>query len=390
MTAMADLINGPRGTDLPEMRRLGPAHALLTTASLVLAGCGALPGSGSMLSGLGGNQAGGVTGRGGSAGGGASGVGGWPPGMECGEFPIVIPEPLRSDVLFVVDASAAMNDDVAGEACSGGCGASSKWALAAAAVERLAATWDAVANLGLEIFPEPDSVCGTRRGVVVPVGPGHAAAIVAALGARTSANGGVVGGGNAPVRGAIDGAAATLATLTDQGPKNVLLVTAGAPNCLPGGSDTGVDDSAGAVQAVSDAAAAGIRTTVLGVATPGGTTDMTLDALAVAAGTARAGPPSYTPVGDVGELMTTRDTLLRINPPCVFSVPAPPTTDGTTSRSDIGVKLDGTLVPPDPNRLDGWDYVDASHTAIQLYGPSCQALAVPPHTVSIVFHCGLE
>ena len=81
--------------------------------------------------------------------------------------------------------------------------------------------------MGLEIFPDPGSVCGAGRGVAVPVGPAHATAITAAISARTSANGGVVTGGNAPIRSAVQGAMSYLMRLTDSGSKNILLATAG-------------------------------------------------------------------------------------------------------------------------------------------------------------------
>ena len=58
--------------------------------------------------------------------------------------------------------------------------------------------------------------------------------------------------------------------------------------------------------------------------------------MAIAGGRAGLGAPLYTPVGDVANL--TANTLLRINPPCTFSIPLPPTNDGTTSRADIRVR----------------------------------------------------
>jgi hypothetical protein len=357
----------------------------VAAASLILAGCGGTLSRGGDGTGRGG--ASGPGGRGGSAVGGAIGLGGAP--WQCGSTNNPIPAVLPPDLLFVLDASAAMNDDISGAACSGGCGASSKWAQAAAAIERLAADWDAVANMGLEIFPDSGSVCGAGRGVAVPVGPAHATAITAAISARTSANGGVLTDGNAPIRSAVEGAMSHLTRLTDPGSKNILLATAGAPNCLPG-SDAGADDSAGSVQAIRNAATAGIRTTVLGIVTPGGTADVTLNEMASAGGGMGPGWPPYTPVGNLAALMTTLETLLGLNPPCTFSLPPAPTNDGTTTRSNIGVSLDGTPIPQDPNHLNGWDYLDASQSSIQLYGPACQALAGPPHTLSIVFRCLLQ
>ena len=69
--------------------------------------------------------------------------------------------------------------------------------------------------------------------------------------ARTSPNGDVIAGGNAPIRGAENGATAYLAGLTDAGRKFILLATAGAPSCLPGEQRPRRGDAAGSVQAIT-------------------------------------------------------------------------------------------------------------------------------------------
>ena len=156
----------------------------------MLAGCGALPGGG-VLSGGGSGQTGGRGGGAAAGPGGRSAPGVSPPGMVCGEIGTVIPEITAVDVLIVIDASAAMNDDASGGVCSGGCGAGSKWAQAAAAIDHLVGDTNSTVNWGLEIFPDPGSACAAGGGVTVPVGPARAAAIAAAIKQRTGPNGGV-------------------------------------------------------------------------------------------------------------------------------------------------------------------------------------------------------
>ena len=141
------------------------------------------------------------------------------------------------------------------------------------------------------------------------------------------------------------------------------------------------------MQAITDARNAGFPTTVLGIATAGGMAEMTLDEMAVAGGRPRTGSPRYTPVANIAELTSGLHTLIGINPPCTFSVPPPPNSD--TSRSRIRVRVDGTDIPRDPTHLNGWDFVDATQTSVEVYGPACDALMTdPPHTVTIAFSCG--
>ena len=124
--------------------------------------------------------------------------------------------------------------------------------------------------------------------------------------------------------------------LTDQNPRFILLATDGLPNCAPGTSDTAADDSAGAVMAVADAAAMGIPTFVVGVATGGmGTADTTLSNMANAGGYPRAGSPTYYNVSSTAEFVAVLQTLVGMAASCTFTVPDPPNTD--TDRAHIGV-----------------------------------------------------
>jgi hypothetical protein len=289
-------------------------------------------------------------------------------------------------VLIVLDASSSMNDDSGDRSCSGGCGATSKWAQVVGAINRLVGDTQTTVNWGLAIFPAPGTACDLSGGVAVPVGTAHAAAIAAAIAARTSPNGGVIAGGNAPIRSAVNGAIGYLSGLTDTSLKSILLATAGAPSCIPGSGDTGADDSAGSVQAITSAATWGFRTMVLGSAMTGGMADRTLDQMAIAGGDTSAGSPHYTPASSIGQLTDSSRALLAIDPPCIFSVPPPPTSDGTVSRSNIGVIMDGYSIPPDS--MNGWTYLDATLTSFELHGSACEAfMSGTSHTVGIVFHC---
>ena len=73
---------------------------------------------------------------------------------------------------------------------------------------------------------------------------------------------------------------------------------------------------------------------------------------------------------------------------CTFSIPPPPTNDGTTSREDISVNSNTGPIPM--NAVDGWTYSDTTHTSITLNGASCAAVEAGTITnVTIVFNCHL-
>jgi hypothetical protein len=79
-------------------------------------------------------------------------------------------------------------------------------------------------------------------------------------------------------------------------------------------------------------------------------------------------------------------TLVGMASTCNFSIPTPPTNDGTTSREDISVTGDNGTIPQDAN--NGWTYTDTTHTSITLHGSSCDAvMAGTIMTVTIIFNC---
>jgi hypothetical protein len=59
-----------------------------------------------------------------------------------------------------------------------------------------------------------------------------------------------------------------------------------------------------------------------------------------------------------------------------------------TSANFIDVFGDGVKIPPDPTHANGWDYTDASHTAIEVYGPTCDAITSGTiKNVTVTFRC---
>jgi hypothetical protein len=184
----------------------------------------------------------------------------------------------------------------------------------------------------------------------------------------------------------VNAAAAYLSALGGDNPKVILLVTDGAPNCAPGSADPLADDTAGAVAAIEAAAALGFPTVVVGVATAGRTEDAALTALANAGGLPRAGAPAYyTPTSD-GELANLLATAVTAPTACTFSLVAAP--NSMTSVDFIDLFADGIQIPHDPTHVNGWDYINAAHTAVQIFGATCARItAGSVIDVTVIYRC---
>jgi hypothetical protein len=370
------------------LERWSLARVILALAAATFAAaCQAQPlvrDPGSDAGGSPGTGAGGTTGAGGALGTGGGASGGID-GMTCGRIDHPT-QPIPPDMLILLDASGSMNDDATNTTCNGGCGASSKWAAATAAINTVVAETEGSINWGLKMFADADASCGVGNGVAVTVGAANAAAVAAAITGRTSANGGVANGSRTPTRLAENAATAYLLGLPDMSPKYVLLVTDGLPNCIPGGADPAADDSAGAVAAVTAAQTAGIPTMVVGVATSGLPVEDTLNAMAAAGGYPRAGSPSYYPADSSAELASALRAIVGGIPSCIFSVPPPPNSNTFTGGFDVFVG--GMAIPRDVSHTSGWDIVNPNGTAIQLYGAVCDDIeSGKVTTVSVIFRC---
>jgi hypothetical protein len=375
---------------MPRSNALVVTFGLLVAAAYGFAGCGFAPAA----KGGAGASSGSPLGTAASSGSGTGLVGGGTnqtghaavTGMNCA----MVQQPLAKeppDILIIQDASGSMNNDITDTSCgNSGCGAMSKWAQMTPAINMVVAQTQGTVNWGLKFFADQDATCGVTNGVAVPIAPNNANMIATAIMGRTSANGGVTNGSRTPTRLAENAGAAYLRGLTDQNPRFILLATDGLPNCAPG-ADSAADDSAGAVMAVANAEAMGIPTFVVGVATSGmGTADTTLSSMANAGGYPRSGSPSYYNVSTTAEFVNVLMTLVGVAASCTFTVPDPPNSD--TDRAHIGVLVNGTELQRDTNHANGWDYTTSGMTAVEVFGPQCDAIKNGNATsVEIVFKC---
>jgi hypothetical protein len=58
--------------------------------------------------------------------------------------------------------------------------------------------------------------------------------------------------------------------------------------------------------------------------------------------------------------------------PCHYALP--PSQCDLFDNGSIRVKVDGVQIPHDPSHANGWDYTDSNFDAIDIFGPSCDAL----------------
>jgi len=291
-----------------------------------------------------------------------------------------------AEILIVLDRSGSMKDGVDGN--TGSATNPSKWSLVVPGVNEVVTATDSSVSWGLKVFPEStgnecqaSSVTST---IPVPIAPANAKAVTDAVTAIVDE------GDGTPTGSAINAAVAYLETLTDPNPKFILLATDGEPSCADITNSPGTNSGAArtyAVTAIQNAAAAGFKTIVVGVATTKDTAKQALNDMAVAGQMPRA---DNNPLATKFYLATTKDELVASLQAitgevasCVFDLTAvPPAPD------NIAVHVNDTKAPHDPTKADGWDYTDSTLKQIQIYGSWCdQIKAANANTVNFVFGC---
>jgi hypothetical protein len=189
-------------------------------------------------------------------------------------------------------------------------------------------------------------------------------------------------GGSTPTHLGVMAGAAYLQTVADPNPKFILLATDGLPNCAPGMA-ADADDTMGAVQAVTDAAAAGFPVFVVGVGDVAAA-QATLDMMAVAGGRPQPGTPKYYPVSSTADLVAVLTKIGGQITTCSFGLgKAPP------DPTNIGVYANPGQVKimKDPNHANGWDY-GAGMKSIELFGAACDDVKSKKTTdVQAIFGC---
>jgi hypothetical protein len=352
-------------------------RVLAVAATMVAgAGCGGESLGGPAPLGTGGGA---VLATGGSFGtgtGGTVGIGG--AGPTCGlvaSFSRVAP--VNPDILILMDRSSSLLDDSDGSSCTGGCGASSKWALLTAAVDEMILYNDSV-NWGLMFFGADDA-CGTNPSPNVPISTSAAAAMMidGALASTTP-------GGDAPTAAALSAAAAYLGALEDPSPKYVFLVTDGRSGCSsdPQTADVSAENQVATLQAL------GFPTFVLASVAPS-------DTAAIAALNRMALNGAQPKIGGANAFYTTTDDLDELLSPiasavggCTLPIPGP--LDSSLMLAVSATLPDGSQILIPHDSTNGWVLAEPSETSVTLNGTSCEDLESGGYTeVSVAYQCDM-
>lgn len=327
----------------------------------------------------------------------------------CEQF---IPEldPVIPRVMLVLDKSGSMifegNTSEPGEPLDGywdhdGDPATdevTRWNSLHAVVESMVSGLDAVIHFGAVLFPSLKATgafslaaCPVDPAPLVPIGPNAGAAILAAL---PSADNTTIAGGTPATAGVLV-ATSELASLQDDEPKFIVLVTDGAANCKqdlePPGSFNEYDDQLPI--AVADALAQGVPTYVIGIDIQDVTTPVVVDGtpddvntyeklneLAEAGGTARPGDEKFYNATNQIELQAALMQIIGDTLSCEISLGGPLHPDLYIKRVEIGADDDpGQLVytgfddqVADCAAESGWQYTSDTREAIQLCGAACE------------------
>jgi len=283
-----------------------------------------------------------------------------------------------AEILIVLDRSGSMKEKPSGS--SGG----SKWSLVVPGVNEVVTATNATVSWGLKVFPEGEgdecAVDSVTSSITVPVAPTNAQAVTDAVTATTPE------GNGTPTGDAVNAGVAYLKGLPDSNPKFILLATDGEPSCA-GTNKSGTAARALAVKAVTDAAAAGIKTFVVGVATTKDSATQVLNDLAVAGQMARtdmtAPATKYYLASTKEELVKSLELITGQAASCVFDLTkAPP------DPSNIAVHINDVGAPKDPSHMNGWDYTDASYTRVEVFGSWCdQIKGASANAVNFVLGC---
>jgi hypothetical protein len=88
--------------------------------------------------------------------------------------------------------------------------------------------------------------------------------------------------------------------------------------------------------------------------------------------------------GDIATCLDEAPATPVAGMPCHYAIPVPPC--DFEDRSHIEVRLGGVEIPRDTTHTNGWDYTDPTFTAVDIYGPSCDALTSGTlTTVTVVY-----
>lgn len=292
--------------------------------------------------------------------------------------------PDAPNVLIVLDRSGSMYDPLA----VFGLGVD-RWTPSVAAINAVTSSMDDRLRFGLAFFPREGALACEAGNVVVPPDLNTSSAI----GARLAGDPLLKVGGGTPTSPTLRELLPMLTSM--EGTTYVLLVTDGAPNCnypasgcasctVPGDPtactdvpDNCLDDTA-AVAAISELAAAGVRTFVIGYGVDASFTTV-MDRMAAAGGTGRT---SHFRVEDRASVEAALSDISGSVVSCTYELAGPP-----GDYRYVRVLVDGETVPHESvGGGSGWR-LEGDRT-VTLFGGACETLSDgASHTIEIRREC---
>jgi von Willebrand factor type A domain len=355
--------------------------------SLLAAACsttGRNEGTGSSGGGTNGSTTAGTTGGGGlvnpgdNTGTNGGATGGTTGGDNCGVQNFMLVHGNIPELLIVQDRSGSMSLDPSGGILSGNKDPQSRWMQVVTAIEQTV-TNNNMIWWGLEMYPDPNADplfgtgCEIESNLDVPVAMGDGAMVKSKLDAASP-------DGLTPTADALKAAVNYFSGTVDSDghPKYILLATDGEPNC-----GSGSDDNAEAEQAVSDAAAKGIHTFVVGIGTGNGNeqvlTQMAMNGMEP---NMTAGQKPYYEVSSTADLTAALTKITGQLVSCSYALQMPP-----MNPDLVTINAGSKMVPRDPTHMNGWDFGPGDMTIV-FYGAACTDLQTGiVQTVSAIYGC---
>jgi hypothetical protein len=316
-----------------------------------------------------------------------------PDGIQgCDPKAFTLQQSPPAEVYLVVDRSGSMLEIGSNPSLT-------KWQELNGAVSSVLSQFDGAINFGLITYPV-DAECSVT-GPQVKFGPQNGPNIMSHLTAQTPA-------GGTPTAAALNNAASSLRALGTTGSQRlIILATDGGPNCnyfltatpicscalanlnycctnYPDTCVWGKNclDDAHVLQVIDALHADGIDVVVIGLAGSGAYASL-LDLMAVSGGRPNTGSTYYYATTNQAELQAALQTIAVSVISCEIDLQeAPEFPDG------VKVYMDGAEVLRDTTQQNGWDYTDATHLKVKLFGVACTTLQDgQQHEVIATFPC---
>ena len=302
-------------------------------------------------------------------------------GNQCGLQTFDL-ERKPAEILLLLDRSASMKDPPDGAPS----GSAPKWDLIIPAIKQVIMDTDMSVHWGLKVFPEgtgSECVAGSVTNKIdVPIAPMNASTVVNAINMTTDE------GNGTPTGDAVNAAVAYLQTLTSTNRKYILLATDGEPSCA-GTSQGSSSARPYAVTAVTNAANMSFHTFVVGVATTKDSATTVLNDLAVAGQEPRAGLLTRFYLGTTqNDLSAALAFITGQASSCIFPLNPPPPVKDDPTKLGVYFTSGDTKIPHDPASQNGWTYLNAENSSLQVYGAWCDMIkSAGADKVKIIYGC---